>query len=41
MEELQLLMVEMHNTLEYFRIKGDTMKQKVQELLQAEQTDFI
>ena len=34
-------MVEMLNILEYFWIKGVTMKQKVQELLQAEQTDFI
>lgn len=41
LEETQLLQVEMLNTLEYFWIKGVRMKQKVQELLQAEQTDFI
>jgi len=41
LEETQLLQGEMLNTLEYFWMKGVTIKQKVQELLQAEQTDFV
>ena len=40
-EETQLLEFEMVNTLEYFQSKGTILKQKVQELLQEEQTNFI
>ena len=41
LEEIQLLQHEMLNTLEYFRMKAVTIKQKVQELLQGEQTDIV
>ena len=36
-----MLQHEMLNTLEYFRMKAVTIKQKVQELLQGEQTDIV
>ena len=41
LEEIELLQQEMLNTLEYFWMKAVTIKQKVQELLQGEQTDFV